>query len=69
MASFFAVLAIAAGTFWLEAPGLIRRKHKRELGVFMILLLMATALYGALVLKVQLPNPFYILKFLFHWLE
>ncbi|BFT72219.1 hypothetical protein [Paenibacillus sp. P36] len=68
MSSFFAVLAIAAGTFWLEAPGLIRRKHKRELVIFIIFLLMGTALYGALTLKVKLPNPFYILKLLFQWL-
>lgn len=69
MSSFFAVLAIAAGTFWLEAPGLIRRKHKRELVIFIVLLLLATALYGALTLKVNLPNPFSILKLLFKWLD
>ncbi|MBD2870566.1 hypothetical protein [Paenibacillus arenilitoris] len=65
MASFLAVLALAGGVFWLEAPGLIRRKRKRELAVFVVFLLAATALYGALALEVKLPNPFMIIKLVY----
>lgn len=65
MASFIAVLAVAAGTFWLEAPGLIRRKRKRELTAFVMLLLAATALYGAMTLEVKLPNPFELLRLMY----
>ncbi|OCT13472.1 hypothetical protein A8709_17865 [Paenibacillus pectinilyticus] len=69
MPSFLAVLAIAAGTFWFEAPGLIRRKHTRELVVFILFLLIATTLYCMLTLKVILPNPFALIKLIYGWIE
>ncbi|WP_036745596.1 hypothetical protein [Paenibacillus sp. UNC451MF] len=62
MSSIIAVIALAVGTFWLEAPGLIRRKHRLELVVFIILLLVGTTLYAALAMEVRLPNPLSILK-------
>lgn len=65
MSSFIAVLALAAGVFWLEAPSLIRRKRKYELTVFILFLLAGTALYAALTLGVKLPNPFQILKLIY----
>ncbi|CAH1195222.1 hypothetical protein PAECIP111891_00626 [Paenibacillus allorhizoplanae] len=68
MASVFAVLALAAGTFWLEAPKLIRQKHRREFVLFAIFLLTASALYVLLVLEVVLPNPFKIIEWMFGWI-
>jgi hypothetical protein len=67
MASVFAVLALAAGTFWLEAPGLIHRKQFRELVIFLVLLLAGSALYSALMLHVKLPNPFMLIKWMYEW--
>lgn len=65
MSSIIAVVALAAGAFWLEAPGLKRRERKRELIVFILLLLIATTLYIALTLKVNLPNPFQFIKLMY----
>jgi hypothetical protein len=65
MPSLIAVLALAAGAFWLEAPGLIRRKHTKELVVFILFLLAGTAFYAALVLEVKLPNLFQYIKLVF----
>ena len=67
MASVLAVLALAAGTFWLEAPGLIRRKHFRELVIFLVLLLAGSAMYSVLMLQVKLPNPFMLIKWMYEW--
>jgi hypothetical protein len=67
MASVFAVLALAAGTFWLEAPSLIRRKQFRELVIFLVLLLAGSALYSALMLQMKLPNPFMLIKWMYEW--
>ncbi|WP_336775548.1 hypothetical protein [Paenibacillus sp. MMO-58] len=68
MASLFGVLALAAGTFWLEARGLIRRRQFRELAFFLVLLLIGTALYSALVLRLELPNPFLLVKWMYGWI-
>ncbi|MFX3636133.1 MAG: hypothetical protein ACE3L7_16495 [Candidatus Pristimantibacillus sp.] len=65
MSSFIAVLALTAGVFWMEAPGLIRRKRKWELAVFILFLLAGTVLYGALTLGAKLPNPFQLLKLVY----
>ncbi|MEK8127512.1 hypothetical protein WMW72_06240 [Paenibacillus filicis] len=62
MASVIGVLALAAAAFGLEMPGLLRRKRRREIVVFLVLLLTGTALYIALVLEVHLPNPLQLLK-------
>ncbi|CAM3092243.1 hypothetical protein PALU110988_00635 [Paenibacillus lupini] len=67
MASVLAVLALAAGIFWLEAPGLIRRKQFRELVIFLVLLLAGSTLYSALMLQVKLPNPFMLVKWMYEW--
>ncbi|SFD97962.1 hypothetical protein SAMN05216378_1849 [Paenibacillus catalpae] len=67
MASVIAILALAAGTFWLEAPGLIRRKQFRELVIFLVLLLAGSALCSALILQVKLPNPFMLIKWMYGW--
>ncbi|MCM3630599.1 hypothetical protein M3194_25030 [Paenibacillus glycanilyticus] len=67
MASVFAVLALAAATFWLEAPALIRQKQFRELVIFLVLLLAGSALYSALMLQVKLPNPFMFIKWMYAW--
>ncbi|WP_309119550.1 hypothetical protein [Paenibacillus sp.] len=69
MASVIGVLALAAGVFWLEAPGLIRRKRIRELIWLLAFLGAGTALYAALTLEVRLPNPFEIIPWMFGWLR
>lgn len=65
MASVLAVLALAAGTFWLEAPGLIRRQYYKELVIFLVLLLIGSILYSVLMLQVKLPNPFMFIKWMY----
>jgi len=62
MASVIGVIVLAAATFWLEMPGLMQRKRTREIAVFLVLLLVSTAVYIALVLNVPLPNPLEVLK-------
>ncbi|GMK47080.1 hypothetical protein PghCCS26_42100 [Paenibacillus glycanilyticus] len=68
MTSVLAVLALAAGAFWLEAPGLIRRRQFRELFMFLVLLLIGTVLYSLLMLQLSLPNPFMLVKWMFRWM-
>ncbi|WP_336785374.1 hypothetical protein [Paenibacillus sp. MMO-177] len=68
MASLFGVLALAAGTFWLEARGLIRRQQFRELAFFLVLLLIGTALFCVLALQIDLPNPFLLVKWMYGWI-
>lgn len=69
MASVFTVLVLAAGTFWLEAPKLLRQNHKREFIVFMILLLISSGSYVLLTLEVVLPNPFKVIEWMFDWID
>lgn len=65
MSSLIAVIALAVAAAFLDLPKLIRKKRTRELIVFSVLLVTATALYGALVLEVSLPNPFMIIKLIY----
>lgn len=65
MPSVIGVLALAAGAFWLDGPGLIRRKLWKELAFFIVYLLAGTSLFIALVLEVRLPNPLDILKLMY----
>ncbi|MCR2805913.1 hypothetical protein [Paenibacillus soyae] len=67
MASLIGVLAIAGGVFWLEAPGLLKRKRVKEMVWFVSFLLIGTGLYGALTLEAKLPNPFKLLEIMFGW--
>ncbi|KRE93396.1 hypothetical protein ASG89_07870 [Paenibacillus sp. Soil766] len=68
MASVLTVLALTAGTFWLEAPKLLRHNHIREFIIFTMLLLIASASYVLLTLEVVLPNPFIIVKWMVGWI-
>jgi hypothetical protein len=65
MASVIGVLALAAVALGLEMPGLLRRKRKWELVVFLVVLLSATALYIAQVLEAPLPNVLQLVKISF----
>ncbi|MDQ0115684.1 hypothetical protein [Paenibacillus harenae] len=65
MSSLIGVIALAAAAAFLELPKLIQNKRTRELIVFSVLLVTATALYGALVMEVNLPNPFMIIKIIY----
>ncbi|MDR6549949.1 hypothetical protein [Paenibacillus qinlingensis] len=67
MASVLTVLALVAGTFWLEAPKLLRQNHKREFFIFILLLLLASSSYVLLTLEVILPNPFKIIEWMYGW--
>jgi len=62
MASVIGVILLAAATFWLEMPGLLQRKRTKEIAVFLVLLIVSTALYIAQALNVVLPNPLGVLK-------
>ncbi|GLX68684.1 hypothetical protein [Paenibacillus glycanilyticus] len=68
MAGIFAVVALAAGAIWLEAPGLIHRHRIKELVMFLALLLIGSVLYSALMLQINLPNPFMLLKWMYGWI-
>ncbi|MGO4375581.1 hypothetical protein [Paenibacillus sp. 2TAB19] len=65
MASLIAVIALAIGVALLDIPPLVRKSRKRELFVYIVLLLTATALYSALVMEVNLPNPYAILEIVY----
>ncbi|MEV5030480.1 hypothetical protein [Paenibacillus sp. LPE1-1-1.1] len=65
MSSFIGVMAIAVCAAWWELPKLIEKKRKKEIFVFMALLLLGAGLYGAMTLNVKLPNPFLLLKAVF----
>ncbi|WP_419871708.1 hypothetical protein [Candidatus Pristimantibacillus sp. PTI5] len=65
MSSFIGVLAIAFCAAWWELPKLIEKKRKKEIFVFMALLLLGAGLYGAMTLNAKLPNPFLLLKAVF----
>lgn len=60
--SIIGVIILAGGTFWLDAPSLIKAKHYRELIVFIILLTLSASLYAALVMNIKFPNPLSVLK-------
>ncbi|QHT59695.1 hypothetical protein GXP70_06845 [Paenibacillus lycopersici] len=62
MASIAAVLALAGAALLLELPALRARKHKREIAVFIVFLIVGTAMYAAMALHVKLPNPFMLIK-------
>jgi len=56
-----------------EVPRLIREKMWKELGVFLILLLMGAGLSFAVVLNIPVPNPTNIMERVFEpfttWLD
>ncbi|MFE4711059.1 MULTISPECIES: hypothetical protein [Paenibacillus] len=62
MASVIGVLALAVVALGLEIPGLLHRKRKWELVVFLVLLFTGTAIYIALVLDAPLPNLLQLVK-------
>jgi hypothetical protein len=65
MSSLIAVIALAVGVALLDIPPLVRKSMKREMFVYIVLLLTATALYSAQVMEVKLPNPFAILEIVY----
>ncbi|WP_337100922.1 hypothetical protein [Paenibacillus sp. YIM B09110] len=65
MSSLIGVIALAAVVALLDIPPLVRKSRKRELFVYIVLLLTATALYSALVMEVKLPNPYAILEIVY----
>ena len=65
MSSFIGVMAIAVCVAWWELPKLVEKKGKKEIFIFMALLLLGAGLYGAMTLNVKLPNPFLLLKVVF----
>lgn len=65
MASVIGLLLLAAAIVALDMPGLLRRRRKKELIVFIALVLIGTSLSIALVLEAPLPNLLGLLKTLF----
>lgn len=57
MWSIIGVLAAAGIIALIEIPSLLKKKLKRELWTFSILLLFGTGLSIALGLQVEIPNP------------
>ncbi|MBK5443735.1 MULTISPECIES: hypothetical protein [unclassified Peribacillus] len=51
------ILVIVAVIIAIEAPSLLRKKLKKELWIFSILLLFGTALSIAQALNIKIPNP------------
>ncbi|MBK5461543.1 MULTISPECIES: hypothetical protein [unclassified Peribacillus] len=51
------ILVIVAVIIAIEAPSLLRKKLKKELWIFSILLLFGTALSVAQALNIKIPNP------------
>ncbi|CAM4340754.1 hypothetical protein FHS16_002578 [Paenibacillus endophyticus] len=62
MSALMGVLVFSACVAWLELPKLKEKKQKKEMAVFVAMLLLGTGLYGALVMNAKLPNPFLLLK-------
>ncbi|MFB7637976.1 hypothetical protein [Peribacillus butanolivorans] len=51
------ILVIVAIIIAIDAPSLLRKKLKKELWIFSILLLFGTALSIAQALNIKIPNP------------
>ncbi|WP_301169974.1 hypothetical protein [Brevibacillus nitrificans] len=51
------ILSVVALIAWLEIPSLLRKGYKREVRVFLILLLLAAVLSIAKCLQIDMPNP------------
>lgn len=51
------ILLIMGLIAMLEIPSMLRKKWKRELWTFIILMILATGLAVAQTLKIKLPNP------------
>lgn len=65
MSSFIGVIAVAVCVACWELPGLIKRNRRKEIFLFIALLLIGTGLYGALTLHAKIPNPFLLIKAVF----
>jgi intracellular septation protein A len=51
------ILVIVAGIIAIDVPYLLRKKLKKELWIFSIILLFGTALSVAQALNIKVPNP------------
>ncbi|WP_397538937.1 hypothetical protein [Rummeliibacillus pycnus] len=60
------ILLISAAMLWIEVPPLLEKKHKKELLVFSILLVIGVGLSITLFgFDKPIPNPFDFLTFIF----
>lgn len=57
MLAIIGIIAVAAVIAYLEVPPLLKKNWKKELGVFVFLLLFGTGLSIAQALDVDIPNP------------
>ncbi|QNG61702.1 hypothetical protein [Metabacillus idriensis] len=57
MAAVAGILVIVAVIIAIDVPSLLRKKAKKELWVFSILLLFGTVLSIAQALNIKIPNP------------
>lgn len=63
------VLAVAVAIAVVEVPYFLRESQKRDLWVFLGLLVTGTALGVAISLEVEVPSPLKALEFLYKPLE
>ncbi len=61
----FGIVAIAIVIAFLEVPSLLKRRLRKELWVFSILLLLGTGISIAEGAQVKLPNPMDALAFVY----
>lgn len=66
MTKLLIAIIVAAGLiWWLEVPAMLKKKQKKELRVFCVLLLLGTAAGIAKALKGAVPNPLDWITFVF----
>jgi hypothetical protein len=59
------ILLVAAVILWIDVPPLLKKKNKKELLLFSILLAIGVGLSIALALGKTIPNPIDFINFMF----
>jgi hypothetical protein len=59
------ILLVAAVILWIDVPPLLKKKDKKELLLFSILLAIGVGLSIALALGKTIPNPMDLINFMF----
>ncbi len=66
----FLIIIVFIGVILFEVPGLVRKKHWRELTVFSFFLLLGFIMALLLTIGVKIPSPFkaeqYLIKDILH---
>lgn len=59
------ILIISSVIVAIDVPPLVRKKRKKELWIFSILLVIGTGLSIALAMDIQIPNPLDFISWIF----